>query len=180
METRALGRTGLLVSAVGICPGDGPSRDGVIRRALDLGCRLFASERPIDGAVTVPGSLREGFGLVRYNLLDQKDANAEIARLSREGKGVLATGVLAAGALAGRPSPERAARVAQLGPLVRPGRTLAQAAVQFVLANESVTAALVRVSDPRRVDEVLAAPEAPPLSARDLELIFECWANRHD
>jgi aryl-alcohol dehydrogenase-like predicted oxidoreductase len=179
METRLLGRTGVRVTAIGICPGAGPSRDAVIGRAMALGCRLFASEAPVPGAVTIPGGLREGFGFVRYNLLDQQEANLAIARMIRgEGKAVIATGVLAGGALAGKASPDLASRVEALRPLVRPGRTLAQAAIQFVLANESVSAAMVRVSDPARVDEVAGALETPPLTGSDLELIFEAWANR--
>ncbi len=181
METRPLGRTGVSVTAVGICPGHGPSREAVVRRAFDLGCRLFSSEAPVPGAVTIPGGLRGGFELVRYNLLEQKEANATIGRLTRdERKGVIATGVLAGGALAGRPSPEFGARVAALRPLARQGRTLAQAAIQFVLANEAVSAAMVRVSDPARVDEALGALLAPPLTGSDLELIFEAWANRFE
>jgi aryl-alcohol dehydrogenase-like predicted oxidoreductase len=178
METRPLGRTGLQVTAIGICPGEGPSRDAVIRRAMELGCRLFFSETPLPDAVAIPGGVRDGFGLVRYNLLEQKEANASIARLA--GKAVIATGVLAGGALAGRPSPALAARVETLRPLAREGRTLAQAAIQFVLANERVSAAMVRVSEPSRVDEALGALRAPPLTGSDLELIFEAWANRFD
>ncbi len=178
METRPLGRSGPRVTAIGICPGEGPRREEVIRRALALGCRLFGSERAVGGAVALPADLREGYDLVRYNLLDHREANARIPVLVREGKGVIAAHVLAGGGLAGRPDADRAARVAELRPLVRPGRTLAQAAVQFVLANESVSAAMVRISDPARLDEILGALEAPPLGGSDLELIFEAWANR--
>jgi aryl-alcohol dehydrogenase-like predicted oxidoreductase len=117
---------------------------------------------------------------VRYNLLDQKEANGEIARLTRAGRGVVAVGVLAGGALAGGASHGYGARVRLLQGLVRPDRTLAQAAVQFVLANELVSAAWVRVSTIDHLEEILSAPEAPPLTGRDLELIFELWANRFE
>ena len=61
---------------------------------------------------------------------------------------------------------------------MQPGRTFVQAAIQFVLANESVSAALVRVADPSQLEELLSAPEAEPLSGSDLEQIFEHWSNR--
>jgi aryl-alcohol dehydrogenase-like predicted oxidoreductase len=164
MELRPLGRTGRKVGAIGVCPGS----DAVASRARERGCTLVGPDVSLDGA-----------GLVRYNLLDQKDANLEIGRLAREGKGVVATHVLAGGVLTGTigPSPF-GERVVQLQCLVRPGRTLAQAAVQFVLANESVSAAFVRCSTVAHLDEILAAPDAPPLTGQDLEQIFELWANR--
>lgn len=171
IETRRLGRDGPEVTVVGLCvPSD------LRPLALRRGCRLFWSERSVEGAVALPADAPEGFGVVRYSLLDQLEANAGIARLKREGRGVVATHVLEAGALAD----PGGARAAALRPLVRPDRTLAQAAVQFVLANEDVTCAVVRVSTEAHLEEVLGAPSAPPLSGRDLELIFETWANRHD
>ncbi len=176
METRPLGKTGLRVPVVGICPPEGPGRDAVLSRAVELGCGLFGSERPVPGALALPSDRREGYAFVRYNLLDQTAANAEIARLRREGTGVIAIHVLAGGALGGRGG--EAVRVAELGCLVKPGRTLVQAALQFVLANESVSAALVRVAGAVQLEELLSAPDAPPLTGSDLEQIFEHWSNR--
>jgi aryl-alcohol dehydrogenase-like predicted oxidoreductase len=148
----------------------------VIRRARVLGCTLFGGGRPVEGAVTLPGP--SGVGCVRYNLLDQKPANEEIGRLRRSGSAVVATGILAGGALTG--SSGGPPRVKALRALARPGRTLVQAAIQFVLANEGVDAAIVRCSTPAHAEEALAAPAAEPLSARDLELVFELWANRFE
>jgi aryl-alcohol dehydrogenase-like predicted oxidoreductase len=166
MEFRPLGRTGRKVGAIGVCPGS----PAVASRARDLGCTLVGPDFALDGA-----------GLVRYNLLDQKDANREIVRLAREGKGIIATHVLAGGALAGPVGHTPfGARVAQLRCLIKPGRTLAQAAIQFVLANESVSAAVIRCSTVAHLDELLAAPDAPPLTGQDLEQIFELWANRFE
>lgn len=169
METRPLGRTGPRVGVIGICPGDGPQRDAIVARAKALGCTLIWDGRPPSGA-----------GVVRYNLLDQKKANEEISSLSRSGHGVLAVHVLAGGALSGRKGHPFGHRVEALKVLVKPGRTLAQAAVQFVLANESVSAAMVRVSTLAHLEEVVAAPDAPPLTGQDLEQIFELWANRFE
>jgi aryl-alcohol dehydrogenase-like predicted oxidoreductase len=169
METRPLGRSGPRVGVIGVCPGDGPQRDAVAARARSLGCTLIWDGAPPAGA-----------GVVRYNLLDQKKANEEISTLSRAGKGVLAVNVLAGGALAGRREHDYGHRIEALRVLVKPGRTLAQAAVQFVLANESVTAAMIRVSTVAHLEEVVAAHDAAPLTGQDLEQIFELWANRFE
>jgi len=169
METRPLGRSGPRVGVIGVCPGNGPQRDAIAARARALGCTLIWDGDPPSGT-----------GVVRYNLLDQKKANEEISTLSRAGKGVLAVNVLAGGALAGRKDHDYGHRIEALKVLVKPGRTLAQVAVQFVLANESVTAAMVRVSTVAHLEEVAAAPDAAPLTGQDLEQIFELWANRFE
>ena len=179
METRALGRTGLTVSEIGICLPDGPAREEVLRRALDLGGRVFWSETPVEAPVVLPLAAKEGYGVVQYNLLEQTKANTEISSLRAGGRGVVAMNVLAGGALAGVPGPY-AERVRQLDFLVKKNRTLVQAAVQFVIANETVSCALVRCSSVAHLEEVFAAPEAAPLSASDLEQIFETWSNRFD
>ena len=181
METCLLGNTGHRVSQIGICLPDGPAREALARRAREGGCTVFWSERPVEAPLVLPAGLTGGYGRVRYNLLDQSEAKAEIARLTRERQGVIATHVLAGGALGGGAGREAdGARIAQFRCLVKPGRTLVQAAVQFVLANESVHCVLVRVSTEAHLDEILAAPDAPPLTGRDLEQIFELWANRND
>jgi len=169
MEQRPLGRSGPRVGVVGICAGPGPQREAVVERANQLGCTLVWS-----------GAAPAGAGLVRYNLLDQKKANEEIAAHSRAGKGVLAVHVLAGGALAGLKEHDYGHRVEALKVLVKPGRTLTQAAVQFVLANESVSAAMVRVSTLAHLEEIVSAPDAAPLTGQDLEQIFELWANRFE
>lgn len=169
METRPLGRSGSRVGVIGICAGPGPQRQAIVDRARALGCTLIWDGSPPSGA-----------GVVRYNLLDQKKANEEISALSRSGQGVLAVHVLAGGALAGRKDHAYGHRVDALKVLVKPGRTLAQAAIQFVLANESVSAAMVRVSSLAHLEEVAGAPDAAPLTGQDLEQIFELWANRFE
>jgi len=169
METRPLGRTGVRVGVVGICPGEGPQREAVVARARALGCTLIWEGHPPAGA-----------GVVRYNLLDQKKANEEISSLSRSGQGVLAVHVLAGGVLAGGRGHSYGHRIEALKVLVKPGRTLTQAAIQFVLANESVNAAMIRVSTLAHLEEVVSAPDAVPLTGQDLEQIFELWANRFE
>jgi len=169
METRPLGRGGSRVGVIGICPGDGPQREAIVRRARELGCTLIWSGRPPEGA-----------GLVRYNVLDQKKANEEISGLVRSGKGVVAVHVLAGGALGGKREHPYGHRIEALKVLVKPGRSLVQASVQFVLANESVSSAMVHVSSLTHLEEVASAPDAPPLTGQDLEQIFELWANRFE
>lgn len=177
LETRPLGRTGLRVSEIGVCLPEGPSREPVLRRARERGVDLFWSEQPVDAPVVLPGAAASGWARVAYNLLDQTEANGEIARLSRDRQGVVATRVLAGGALAGGSD---GARVAALKFLAKEGRTLAQAAVQFVLANEAVSCVLVRVSSMAHLDELLDAVDAPPLTGSELEHIFEVWSNRFE
>lgn len=159
METRRLGKDGPEVGVIGICPA-GPDREALERRAREAGCTLLDGPLPA-GAVEV-----------RYHLLDQLTANAAIPRIRAAGGGVVAVHVLGGGGVL--------KKAPLLQGLLKPGRTLVQAAVQFVLANESVSAARIRVSSRAHLEEVLAASEAPPLSGADLELIFETWAHRHD
>jgi aryl-alcohol dehydrogenase-like predicted oxidoreductase len=152
---------------VGLCPGN----EAVIRRSLELGGRLFSV--PVPGAIALPAEVVS----VPYNLLEQKEANARLGALGRAGKRVAATRVLAGGLLAAsRLDPKHAGYRA----LARNGRTLVQAAILFVLANEAVECAIIRVTRPEHVEEVLRAPDVEPLSGQDLELIFELWANRFE
>ena len=78
MQTRTLGRTGLTVSGIGVCLPGGPAREEVLRRALDLGGRVFWSETPVEAPVVLPSAATGGYGVVRYNLLEQAKANTEI------------------------------------------------------------------------------------------------------
>jgi len=165
METRPLGKSGSRVGVIGVCPGT----PAIAARAREFGCTLIWNGDPPPAA-----------SLVRYNLLDQKKANEEIAQVRQAGKGVVAVHVLAGGALAGRKDHPYGHRIELLRCLVKPGRTLAQAAVQFVLANESVSAAMVRVSTEAHLKEIVGAPDATPLTGQDLEQIFELWANRFE
>jgi len=64
--------------------------------------------------------------------------------------------------------------------LVRPRRTLAQAAIQFVLANEYVACALVRVESVDQLREAISAPDADPLTLGDLERLIELFVHRGD
>ena len=169
METRRFGRSGPRVGVVGVCPGASPQREAIVLRARELGCTLIGGDLP-----------PEGGALVRYNLLDQKPANEEISRQVRAGQGIVAIHVLAGGALGGKSGHSYGGRIEALKCLVKPGRSLVQAAIQFVLANESVSAAMIGVSTVAHLEEAAAAPDAAPLTGQDLEQIFELWANRFE
>lgn len=63
------------------------------------------------------------------------------------------------------------AKVEVLQPLVRPERTLAQAALQFVLKHDAVTTVIPGARTAAQVQANLAAVKAPALSAEDMALI---------
>jgi aryl-alcohol dehydrogenase-like predicted oxidoreductase len=59
--------------------------------------------------------------------------------------------------------------------LVRPGRSLATAAIKYVLQQPGITLALPRATSPDDLDEILAAPEGPNLTAEEMSRIGEIW-----
>jgi len=66
---------------------------------------------------------------------------------------------------------EDLARVQELLPLARPERTLAQAALQFVLQHEAVTTVIPGARTPGQVLANLSAAQAPALNSQDMALI---------
>jgi len=67
-------------------------------------------------------------------------------------------------------------KVEQLGFLAE-GRTLGQAAIQWLLAEPSVTSVLPNIYDAAQLREFAAAPETPPLSAAELDRVAELYAS---
>jgi len=63
------------------------------------------------------------------------------------------------------------AKVQALQPLVRPGRTLAQAALKFVLKHDAITTVIPGARTAAQVQANLAAAEATGLNAEDMALI---------
>jgi aryl-alcohol dehydrogenase-like predicted oxidoreductase len=61
--------------------------------------------------------------------------------------------------------------------LVGPGRTLGQAALQWLLADERVACCLPNIYEEAQLREFAAAPECPPLTANDLARVAELAAN---
>lgn len=127
------------------------------------------------------------FSALDYGLL--------LRRAGEKGMGVLAIRALALGALTASPNllgfldeaplllslgsgyAEDAARARRLGFLVREGRTLAQAALRFVLMHEEVSCALVGFSDAAQLYEAVSCSGAPPLSADDMRRLKSAWAH---
>ncbi len=67
-------------------------------------------------------------------------------------------------------------KVDQLGFLTE-GRTLGQAAIQWLLADSSVTTVLPNIYDSAQLHEFAAAPDTPPLSAAELDRVAELYAS---
>lgn len=128
-----------------------------------------------EAAPTPPGP----FSLVPYSLVSMDWGRDFLPRLRKEKHGIVAGDVLASGALQGRVGHAPRGAVAEKFRFLQiEGRTLAQAAVQFVLANEYVSCAVAWVADVPEAEEVLGALSAEPLTFRDLEQIFEIWSGR--
>ena len=71
-----------------------------------------------------------------------------------------------------------AERLASL--LVQDGRTLAQAALKFVLAFSEVSVAIPGAKTPAQVEENIAASEAPDLTGDEIAQVRELYENRFD
>jgi aryl-alcohol dehydrogenase-like predicted oxidoreductase len=197
MEERPFGRAGFRVSTVGVClPADPELAERLMVRAWREGVTVFFGGPAVAPAEVGEGALRvrgpvairagepvppDAFVVAPFNILDQAANTETLAPAWRGGRGVLATNVLKGGALAGRVGhAPPGAVVSELAKLVTPRRTLAQLSIQFVLASEYVSCAVVRVSSIQHLVEAVGATEAEPLTGRDLEHIFETYANRYD
>jgi len=65
--------------------------------------------------------------------------------------------------------------VEALRPLVRPGETLSQFALRWILMDEAVTCAIPGGRNPAQVDQNVAAADLPPLSADAMQAIAEIY-----
>ncbi len=129
----------------------------------------------------------ENFSAVDYGLL--------IERAAKLGMGVLAIRALALGALTAEPNllgflderppvlsmgseyDDDVARAEKLAFLVRDGRTLAQAALRFVLMHEEVSCALVGFSGEEQLSEALSSVGAGPLKEDEMQRLGKIWQN---
>lgn len=132
---------------------------------------------------------------IDYSILN-RTSETEILEYCRAAKiGVIVRGALAMGLLTGKLSEdstfasddfrhqwltdtaqnatyrEDLAKVRQLQPLVQTGRTLAQAALQFVLLNDAVTTVIPGARTAEQVHGNASAVDAPALDANDIALI---------
>jgi aryl-alcohol dehydrogenase-like predicted oxidoreductase len=132
---------------------------------------------------------------IDYSMLNRTPEAEILDYCKASGIGVIVRGALAMGLLTGKFSEnstfpdddfrhnwltdpaqkavfrEDLAKVETLKPLVRPGRTLAQAALQFVLQHEAVTTVIPGARTAEQVLSNLAAAEAPPFTAEETGLI---------
>jgi len=132
---------------------------------------------------------------IDYSILNRTPEAEILDYCKAQGIGVIVRGVLAMGLLTGKFSEnstfpeddfrhkwltdpaqnavykEDLAKVRTLQPLVQPGRTLSQAAIQFVLQHEAVTTVIPGARTSVQVLANLAAAGAPPFTAEELALI---------
>lgn len=144
---------------------------------VDAGGRTWLG---VEGLTEPPADrFRCGVLMASYSMTRMDASNALFPKAKKDGVGILADDVLAGGALLGPVGHVPfAAAVEKFRVLIKPGRTLAQAAIRFVLANEYVSSAIARVATPTEADEVLGAADAEALSLSELEEVFEAWAGR--
>ena len=136
---------------------------------------------------------------ITYNLLTLDRARWELFELAAErGVGVIVCAPLAGGLLTGKFDgsetfsagdvragwsreylQEQADRVHALRFLARPDRTLAQAALRFVLAHPAVSTVVVGCKTPQHTDENFSALAAPPLTDEEMTHI-ESLSQRRD
>lgn len=124
---------------------------------------------------------------VIYNLLDQRAAQRVLPWALAHGAGAIARVPLGSGRLTGKFRPahtfptgdhrhkqpaewlaEGIAHVERLEFLVRPGRSLAQAALQFVLVHPTVAVTIPGAKSPQQVEENVAALSAMPLMPEEV------------
>jgi len=132
---------------------------------------------------------------VDYSILNRTPETNILNYCKAEEIGVIVRGALAMGLLTGKFSTESTfpeddfrhnwltdpdqnltfredlSKVAALQALVRPGRTLAQAALQFVLRHDAVTTVIPGARNPQQVLSNLSSLQAPELDEEDLRLI---------
>ena len=111
---------------------------------------------------------------VAFNILDQRPAAEVLPAAKAAGTGIIARSVFLKGALSSRAEylPARLEKLKTLSRSVKraaaalsPPLTLEAAALNFVLAHESIATALVGVRDIAELEASLAAARAPRLSA---------------
>lgn len=112
---------------------------------------------------------------VTFNILRQSvSRGALLDAAHRAGVGVVGREPLAGGLLTGKATTHD--RVRKLVFLKRNGRSMAQGAIQFALANEFLSAAVPSARTVDQVVENLSAVDQVPLNEHELETIFDVTA----
>jgi aryl-alcohol dehydrogenase-like predicted oxidoreductase len=109
--------------------------------------------------------------MMQYSLLDRRPEETSLPLLKKEGTGVLARGGVAQGLLGGKPAKDyigyREADVKRMVDAVRAmseKRSPAQTALQFILANDAITCAVVGIRTQAQLEDAARALEVPVLT----------------
>jgi len=110
--------------------------------------------------------------MIQYSLLDRRPEEAALAVLSDEKVGVMVRGGLAGGLLAGKDLSDYLGYsiedidilLDKMNSFSIEKMSLAQAAVKWVLSNNSITTAVVGIRNLEQLKDALGAVEAPELS----------------
>jgi aryl-alcohol dehydrogenase-like predicted oxidoreductase len=131
-----------------------------------------------------------------HNILEQDPGRDLLAAARRNGVGVMARVPHSSGMLEGRYTADTVfaendhrrhrprqwlidglQKVDRLAFLTESGRTLGQAAIQWLLAEPCMATVLPNIYDPAQLREFAAAPDTPPLSREELDRVAELYAN---
>ena len=117
--------------------------------------------------------------MMQYSLADRRPEEEILGLLAENNIGVLARGSLAQGMLVDKPAKEylghsasaidKARLIIQL--LVNDNRTAAQAALRFVIANPSITSAIVGVSRREQLNEIAGTMESDELTVDEFNIL---------
>ena len=131
-----------------------------------------------------------------HNMLEQDPGSELLAAARRNGVGVMARVPHSSGMLEGRYTADTVfaendhrrhrprqwlidglQKVDRLAFLTEAGRTLGQAAIQWLLAEPCMATVLPNIYDSAQLREFAAAPDTPPLSREELDRVAELYAN---
>ncbi|HEY0612499.1 MAG TPA: aldo/keto reductase [Chitinophaga sp.] len=115
--------------------------------------------------------------MMQYSLLDRRPEESCLELLRQHNIGVLARGSVAKGLLVNKPaapflnySAEQVQQAAAaVHALTTPQRGPAQTALRFVLQHPAISSAVVGIRTPQQLNDAIAAVNAPPLSAAEIE-----------
>ncbi|MEP4531707.1 MAG: aldo/keto reductase [Cyclobacteriaceae bacterium] len=117
--------------------------------------------------------------MLQYSLLDRRPEEEMLDYLNENQVGVFARGALAKGLLAEKPAQaymnhseqDITSVQAALAQLTTSSRTKGQVAFQYVLANKTVTSAIVGIRTMEQLQEAVGAGECPALTSSELSLL---------
>jgi aryl-alcohol dehydrogenase-like predicted oxidoreductase len=117
--------------------------------------------------------------MVQYSLLDRRPEESILPLLQQKGIGVLVRGSVAQGLLVDKPakrylnySEEQVKQAAvAVHSIANNQRSTAQASIQFVLNNPSVTSAIVGIRTIKQLEEAVKAIDVPQLNNNEMQLL---------